>query len=101
MTNHAVVTITPSGKWEASSRGNAFGTQPGTQNMSAMHAASLLKNRRRKHSSAMKRGRGGAGGGTGGKLSLMTAFEGESSMMDSEHHLVGCLSDAQHVGGFY
>jgi len=105
MTNHAVVTITPSGKWEASSsQGNTYGTQSGNQNMSALHAASVLKNRRRKHSSsAMKRGRrGGAGrGGTGGKLSLMTAFEGESSMMDSEHHLVGCLSDAQHVGGFY
>jgi hypothetical protein len=58
---------------------------------------------------AMKRGKGGGGGSgggvgggntSGGKLSLMTAFEGEISM-DAEHHLVGCLSDAQHVGGFY
>eukprot|EP00985_Skeletonema_marinoi_P020986 scaffold12631_cov133-Skeletonema_marinoi.AAC.6 len=100
-TNHAVVTVTPSGKWEAVNQGNALGTQPGSRRMSARHAASVLKNRRRKHSSAMKRGIGGGSGGNGGKLSLMTAFEGESSMMDSDHHLVGCLSDAQHVGGFY
>jgi len=101
MTNHAVVTVTPSGKWEAVNQGNALGTQPGSRRMSARHAASVLKNRRRKHSSAMKRGIGGGSGGNGGKLSLMTAFEGASSMMDSDHHLVGCLSDAQHVGGFY
>ena len=103
MTNHAVVTITPSGKWEAASQGRAFGNQSGNQKKSALHAASVLKNRRRKHQSAMKRGRGarGGSGGNGGKLSLMTAFEGESSMMDSEHHLVGCLSDAHNVGGFY
>lgn len=124
MTNHAVVTITPTGKWETSSSsssrrggGNAFSSQSGgrssssNQKMSALHAASVLKNRRRKRSMAMKRGRGGGGGGgsgggvgggntSGGKLSLMTAFEGEISM-DAEHHLVGCLSDAQHVGGFY
>ena len=75
--------------------------------MSARHAASILRNQRKRHSSTMRRGIGGRGSGGGnsngggGKLSLMTAFEGESSMLDSDHHLVGCLSDAQHVGGLY
>ena len=76
--------------------------------ISARHAASVLRNQRKRHSSTMRRGIGGRGsgggnsnGGGGGKLSFMTAFEGESSMMDSDHHLVGCLSDAQHVGGLY
>eukprot|EP00986_Skeletonema_menzelii_P012485 scaffold6898_cov128-Skeletonema_menzelii.AAC.2 len=103
MTNHAVVTITPSGKWETVNQGShSFGAPSDSRRISARHAASVLRNQRRKHSSAMKRGvRGGYGGGNGGKLSLMTAFEGESSMMDCDHHLVGCLSDAQHVGGFY
>lgn len=117
MTNHAVVTITPTGKWETPSSSSRPLSQSGggrssssNQKMSALHAASVLKNRRRKRSMAMKRGRGGGGGDSGGgvgggntsggKLSLMTAFEGEISM-DAEHHLVGCLSDAQHVGGFY
>lgn len=83
-------------------------TQSGSRRMSARHAASVLRNQRKRHSSTMRRGIGGRGsgggnsnGGGGGKLSFMTAFEGESSMMDSDHHLVGCLSDAQHVGGLY
>ena len=100
MANHAVVTVSPGGKWEAVNRGNEFGKRSGNQRMSARRAASVLKNRRRMTSSTMKRGVGG-GSGMSGKLSLMTAFEGESSMMDSEHHLVGCLSEAQHVGGLY
>lgn len=102
--SHAVVTITPNGKWEAVKQGNTSGTQSGSRRMSARHAASVLRNQRKRHSSTMRRGiRGGRSGGNngGGKLSLMTAFEGESSMMDSDHHLVGCLSDAQHVGGLY
>ena len=75
-------------------------TQSGSRRMSARHAASVLRNQRKRHSSTMRRGIGGRGSsggnsnGGGGKLSLMTAFEGESSMMDSDHHLVGCLSDA-------
>ncbi len=103
MVNHAVVTITPSGKWEAVNQGNTSGTQSGSRRMSARHGASVLRSQRKRHSSALRRGigRGGSGGSGGGKLSLMTAFEGESSMMDSDHHLVGCLSDAQHVGGLY
>ncbi len=102
--SHAVVTITPNGKWEAVKQGNTSGTQSGSRRMSARHAASVLRNQRKRHSSTMRQGiRGGRSGGNngGGKLSLMTAFEGESSMMDSDHHLVGCLSDAQHVGGLY
>jgi hypothetical protein len=102
MTNHAVVTITPSGKWESVNQGNTpFGATSSRSRrmMSARHAASVLKNQRRKHKQGIRRG--GGRGGNGGKLSLMTAFEGESSMMDCDHHLVGCLSDAQHVGGFY
>lgn len=100
MTNYPVFTITPGGKWVRASQGNAFfSDQSGSQKMSAVHGASVLKNRRRKHSTTtMKRGSGR--GRNAGKLSLMTAFERERDM-DSEEHLVGCLSDAQHVGGFY